>query len=126
MSLDAKTRRAGAMGLHQPWNGEAVGEFSHFLRGNLFGLGQGCVGGRDQHVLEQLGVGWIQGLGIDFDGGQGSVASGDDFHGTAAAGGFDGFSREVRLDLFHLPLDASGLFHEFSDAGHGGIVGGLA
>ena len=51
-------------------------------------------------------------------GGDGAVAFGHDFDRAAAAGGFDGASGQLGLDLFHLLLHSRSLFDNFSDAGH--------
>ena len=76
-------------------------------------------------VLQQGGVGGIDGLGINFDGGDRAIAFGHDLDGAAAAAGFDGAGGQLGLGLFDLLLHARSLFHEFSDVWHGVLDCGL-
>ncbi len=111
--------------LTQARDGKSAGEFPHFLRRDFFRLHQGAVYGGEDHVFEELVVGWIKGLRVDCDGGKGAVATGHDLDRAAAARGLNRFGREIGLGLFHLPLDSRGMLDEFSNAGHGGIVAGF-
>ena len=100
--------------LHQSRQVEPGSGFAHFRVGNILGLRERLIGGGENHVLDDLRVGGIQRLRINFNGRQRAVAFGGDFHRAAAAGGFDGAQRELRLNLFHLLLHFRSLFHEFA------------
>src|SRR5690242_18052822 len=91
---------------------------AHFGVGNFLGLGKRLVGRGENHVFDDLGVGGIQRLRINFNGRNGAVAFGDHLHRTAATGGFHGAGGKFGLYLFHLLLHFRSLLHEFSDAGH--------
>jgi hypothetical protein len=58
---------AFALGLTEAGQVKSRRDFSHLRRGNLLGLGQRLVGGGENHVLDQLRVGRIQGLRVDLD-----------------------------------------------------------
>ena len=114
----SRVRSPHQIKLTETGEAHAGGDFAHLAVGDFAGGAEGLIGGGDDHVLEELGVRGVQRLGINFDGGDGAVAFGNDFDGAAAAGGFDGASGELGLHLFHLLLHALGLLHHFSDAGH--------
>ena len=69
---------------------EALRRLAHFRVGDFFGFLQGVVDGGQDQVLQQGGVGGIDGLGINLDGDDRAVAFGHDLDGAAAAAGFDG------------------------------------
>jgi hypothetical protein len=115
---DCNASGSAATGLHQAGNAQALRDAAHFLVGNFLCLAERIIGRSDDHFFQNLRVVRIEGGGIDFDRGDGSVAFGDDFDGAAAAGGFDGFGGKIGLNVLHLFLDALGLLHQFSNARH--------
>jgi hypothetical protein len=76
----------------KPRQVESRGDLAHFRVGNLLGLAERLVRGGHNHVLEQLRVGRIERLRVNFDGGEGAVALGGDLDRAAAAGGLDGLA----------------------------------
>jgi len=104
--------------LHQAGQTESLGGFAHFFARDFSGFREGLVDGGEYHVFEQLGIGGIDGLGIDFDGGKGAFAPGHNFDRSAAAAGFNGAGGQLGLDFLQLLLGAGRLFHEFSEIWH--------
>ena len=102
----------------KPREVQARRNLAHFGVGNFLGLAERLVCRRHNHVLQQLGVGRIERLRVNLDGGDAAVALGGDLDGAAAAGGLDGVRGELRLHLFHLLLHSRSLFHQFSNARH--------
>ena len=90
---------------------EAGGGFPHLCIGNFLCLIQSLVYGRQDHVLQQLSVGWIDGLRIDFYRIDRAIAPGDDLHRTATAGRFHRAAGQAVLNLFHLLLHSRSLLH---------------
>ena len=80
---------------HQAGDAQALRDAAHFLVRNFLGLTHGVVDGADEHFFEDLRIVWIEGGGIDFDGGDSAVTFGNDFDRAAAPGG--GCSRAVRV-----------------------------
>src|SRR5258707_6862397 len=72
ISFSAKARQA-----------ESGSDLAHLGLSDLLGLSEGLVGGGQDHVFQKLGVRRVQGLRIDFDGGECAVALRDDFDRAA-------------------------------------------
>ena len=119
MSDVMESGRIGIQKLSDTGQAQSGGDFAHFGIINFLGLAERLIRGGENHVFEQLRVGWIERLRVNFDGRNAAVAFGGDFDRSSATGRFDSALGELGLDLFHLLLHSRSLFHQFSDAGHG-------